>query len=121
MKAPTTPPSHTACRASSALLVERRLQLACDALAYLSSLSYAVEKAHQVAEQVRATEDVNEHAEGVEECAAIAQSLITYMAARFGDAARGVPSAKRVGDAAGWVMPQHLANALTDVEQELSQ
>lgn len=95
-----------------------RLALASAALAHILDMSVAVEKTTQAAHRMVADGD-SDDASGLFECAAVTQSLMSYMAARAGDAVRGVAAGDlaAVGDTASWVMPHALDRLLWQIER----
>lgn len=103
-------------------VAQLRLELARDALSYIVDLSVAVEKTMQAARRMQADQEEDE-ADGLMDCAAIAQSLVSYVAVRAGDVMRGHKPGEPgyVGDTAAWVMPQALERLLWQIEREAAQ
>jgi hypothetical protein len=99
-----------------------RLGLAHDSLAFILDLSTAVELTVNRARALQA-EGEDEQAEGLFECAMVAQALVGYLSARVGEVMREVkPDAPHyVGDTASWLLPPPIASLLHLIERERAQ
>ena len=99
-----------------------RLELAGAALAHIVDLSVAVESTLRVAHRLQSQGD-DDQADGLFDCAAIAQSLVSYVAVRAADGLHGRKPGDPdyTGDTACWVMPQALDRLLWQIERRGAQ